>query len=272
MRWAAVSTQMYLAGLGVKPSGQDALRWIQSAAAQGYQEAVLAMDGYAKHGNAFEKSDAATLRRAAERGDAQAQRKYADALYDGKGNVPLDLKQAVQWYLKAAQQDDLESQGKLALMYLWGAGVDKDPAEAMRWMLKAAGQGDPASQNNIAVSYFFGDTGLPKDYRQAAFWFRKAYENGQKTLSPYYLGQMYAEGNGVGKDPQEAVRWMRIAAEQNFIWAQIKLGEFYEQGVGVVPDPQQAKQWYAKAMRQAEVEDSQEAFSKARQKLAGLSK
>jgi hypothetical protein len=50
--------------------------------------------------------------------------------------------QAAKWYRMAAEQGDVDSQNRLAALYLAGDGVPQDYAEAARWYRKAADQGD----------------------------------------------------------------------------------------------------------------------------------
>ncbi len=57
------------------------------------------------------------------------------------------------WYLKAAEQGDLESQKAIGGMYLNGRGVIQDYRQAAHWFLRAAGQGDAHSQLIMAEMY-----------------------------------------------------------------------------------------------------------------------
>ena len=57
--------------------------------------------------------------------------------------------EAAKWYRRAAEQGDAEAQKRLALLYLQGRGVAKDPREAEKWYRKPAGQGDPDAQSAL---------------------------------------------------------------------------------------------------------------------------
>ena len=48
---------------------------------------------------------------------------------------------ATEWFRKAAEQGDADSQLDLGWMYLDGLGVPKDEKEAAKWFQKAADQG-----------------------------------------------------------------------------------------------------------------------------------
>jgi hypothetical protein len=57
--------------------------------------------------------------------------------------VPQDYNKAVEWYRKAAEQDEPAAQYSLGLMYDQGTGVPRNLSEATRWYRLAAKNGDP---------------------------------------------------------------------------------------------------------------------------------
>jgi len=64
--------------------------------------------------------------------------------------VPQDYAEAMKWFRKAAEQGDAQAQRNLGIMYHGGQGVSQDYGEAMKWFRKAAEQGDAQAQNNLA--------------------------------------------------------------------------------------------------------------------------
>ena len=60
----------------------------------------------------------------------------------GRG-IPLDFKQAVHWYEKAALQGYADAEYNLAVLYARGEGVPQDPKQALAYLLKAAEHGEP---------------------------------------------------------------------------------------------------------------------------------
>lgn len=54
-----------------------------------------------------------------------------------------DYTQAVDWYRKAAEQNEAAAQYSLGLMYEQGTGVPRNLTEASRWYQLAAKNGDP---------------------------------------------------------------------------------------------------------------------------------
>jgi hypothetical protein len=91
---------------------------------------------------------AASLRKAAERGDAEAQYKLGLAYFEGEG-VRQDQTEAVKWFRKAAEQGHANAQSNLGAAYFEGDGVKQDRAEAVKWYRKAAEQGHAPAQSAL---------------------------------------------------------------------------------------------------------------------------
>ena len=62
-------------------------------------------------------------------------------------------------------------------MYYNGDGTSKDLKEAIYWYAKSAEQGTSEAQSNIGIMYYNGE-GTSKDLKKAAHWLKKAYEKG----------------------------------------------------------------------------------------------
>ena len=84
----------------------------------------------------------------AKRGDAMAQFSVAIAYEDGVG-TKKDLKQAFDWYSKAAEQGHEGAQYKVGVFYEKGMGVKKDPKLANEWYKKAAANGSRQAQSRL---------------------------------------------------------------------------------------------------------------------------
>lgn len=90
----------------------------------------------------------------AKRGDAGAQFSVAIAHEDGVG-TSKDIKQAFDWYSKAAKQGHEGAQYKMGTFYEQGRVVKKDTKAAMEWYKKAADNGSRQAKqrmNAIAAS------------------------------------------------------------------------------------------------------------------------
>ena len=64
-------------------------------------------------------------------------------MYEQGRGVPQDYTKAVEWYRKAAEQNEAAAQFSLGLMYDQGTGVERNLTEATRWYRLAAKNGDP---------------------------------------------------------------------------------------------------------------------------------
>ena len=86
----------------------------------------------------------------AEAGDATAQHNLGVVYRDGGGGLK-DLKEAVKWFRKAADQGLAVSQYNLGAMYANGQGVGQNNVTAYAWWNIAATDGDPDAKNNKPV-------------------------------------------------------------------------------------------------------------------------
>ncbi len=197
-------------------------------------------------GNGVEKDlkqAAEWFRKAAEQENADAQFNLG-VCYDKEE----DYKQAVECYRKAAEQGHVDAQFNLGYCYYDGIGVEIDYKQAVEWFRKSAEQGDAGAQYRLGECYYEG-LGVEKDYYQAVEWYRKAAEQGV-AVAQNNLGLCYENGEGVNKDINKAVEWYRKAAEQGDADAQCQLGIYYYEGNGVEIDYNQAAVWFRKAAEQ----------------------
>ena len=218
-------------------------------------------------------------RKAAERGDSEAQYRLGLCYFVGKDWVrKWDAKEGMRWLGKAAGQDHAGAQYLLGLCYSCGWGVVEDMAEAAKWYYKAAGHGDVAAQCALGDCYYKGE-GVAKDKLKAAEWYHKAAEHGH-TKAQRELGLCYSKGEGVVQDFDEAEKWWRKmieqgdgcaklnlarycnAADMGDAMAQYQLGKFYIGGEVVTNNPFRqtadnlwlAAKWFRKAAEQGNAE------------------
>jgi len=93
----------------------------------------------------------------------------------GKDKVPVpqDYREARRWYRKAAEQGDASAQRGLGKLYYKGLGIPQDYKAAVRWYRLAAEQGDVEAQRNLALMYAEGQ-GVSQDYVRAHMWYNLA--------------------------------------------------------------------------------------------------
>jgi TPR repeat protein len=186
-----------------------------------------------------------------QRTEAERQRAIAESLakgndyLSGQGLVPKDYKQAMRWFLNAADQGSAEAQFSVGVMYMFGYGVKLDYAEALRWYRKAADQAHTGAFVNLGNMYAQGE-GVPRDDAEALRWFSKAADQAF-VQAQHLVGDYYENGRGVQQDYTKALYWYQKAADQDYAPAQNDIGYLYDRGKGVERDDAEALRWYRKA-------------------------
>lgn len=172
------------------------------------------------------------IMQAASSGNVLAQFELGRRYTVGEG-VEVNLKEAANWFEKAANLNMPQAEYSLANLYEKGQGVKKDLQVARLWYQRAADQGNVKSMHNLAVLYAEGGLGKP-DFKQAAQWFLKAADHGLKD-SQYNLAILFARGMGVKQDLLQSYKWFAIAAKQGDKGAEAKRDEILR----VLKGPQQ---------------------------------
>ena len=140
----------------------------------------------------------------------------------------IDDEEAFSLLLNAANQEDVDAQFLVALMYINGRGVPRNDAEGVNWLLKASNQGHTQSQYYLALFYKNGWGMEKEDNEQSLKWLMSAAEQGQANAQ-YLLGSLYENGEQVNKDIKLAEKWYREAAKNKNTAAEISLGINYFQ-------------------------------------------
>ena len=109
------------------------------------------------------------LRRAAEKGHAEAQYQLSLAYFYG-GHAHYDVN---SWYDGAVEIDKSTADRNLELMFPNGISVAQDHAEALRWGRAAAEQGFAEAQAHIGMMHARG-LGCEVDYAEARRWYSRA--------------------------------------------------------------------------------------------------
>jgi TPR repeat protein len=146
------------------------------------------------------------LRRSADLGYAPAQVVLGYIYETASAGVAQDAGQAIEWYKKAAKQDDVVGDWLLGRAYYTGVGTGKDLEQAASALKKAAAHNDPFGQ------YLLGMVQLERnDYAAAAGSFRKAAMQGLPQAQQQ-LGTMLKDGRGAAVDKFEAYVWLLLSA------------------------------------------------------------
>ena len=183
-----------------------------------------------------------SIRYKAEHGDAKFQYAYGVCYEKGWG-VEKDLKEAMAWYNKAAEQENGPAYNSIGNLYRTGSGVTADPKQAFEWYQKGADAKDAQAMLNLGNCYYFG-MGTEKDEKVAVDWWKAAAEAGN-AYAMAQMGDSYYFGLGVEKDLAKAIEYYTPAVDKNISSAQYRLGILYYTGNGVQQD-----QTYAKLLMQ----------------------
>ena len=144
----------YENGQGVAPSLDEALSWYRKALDGGIEEARGAIWRVSvdKANDLFAhqryQEAVALLKQPAEEGYSEAQVCYAACLMNASGVNP-DPFAAVEWYRKAAAQQNPTAYYSLGVCYENGEGVDRNLDTALEWYRKAKDAGLEDAQSAI---------------------------------------------------------------------------------------------------------------------------
>lgn len=126
---------------------------------------------------------------------------------------------------KQAEAGDKRAQYKLGNAYLRGNGVKLDMKQAINWFTKSANQNYIKAAHKLGHIYYSSKNS--RKYKLGFQWFLKA-ANKKYAPSQYYLGRMYFEGKGVKRDLDRALLWAKRAEQQQLIKAKILITEIHE--------------------------------------------
>lgn len=202
------------------------------------------------------------LRRAADRGDADAQFMLAMCYRDGDGAAKSVIK-AAYWFVAAADQGHVESAYAAAQCYR--AGIDATPdttkqdsvvyyqrdgavttklaAAAFDYFALAAAAGHVESQFELGICFLEG-LGVAADLGKAKLWLQRASNGG------HMRAMMNLLFGGFVDDPAEKFRYCEIAALDGDRDGQYELGVCYRDGVGTESDLLASKLWFERASAQ----------------------
>src|ERR1700687_5046284 len=201
-------------------------------------------------------------RKAADMGNAEAQTRFAEALFDGR-SVARDPAGSRAWLEKASRQGNARAECDLGVMLTNGLDIAQDRADGLRYLQAAALLGDGYAEDylgQLAESGLAGDPSLSEAYMH----YLKASEMGS-AWGAYNLARMHERGIGVYKNPSEALRWyMKVASMRapelldqwsdlrseaaDITGANFRIGDIYADGNGVPTDTHEAERWYKRGV------------------------
>lgn len=131
-------------GRGVPQDIEEAARWYQRSAQQGFALSQYRLGTYYERGLGVTRDVGraqAWYQRAAEQGNVKAMHNLA-VILAGRDNGGPDYTRAAQWFQKAADHGLRDSLFNLAILHESGLGVEQDFAKAYKYLALAAQAGD----------------------------------------------------------------------------------------------------------------------------------
>ena len=110
---------------------------------------------------------------------------------------------------KLAGAGDADAQWQMGVRYHTGAGVPQDDTQAVQWFLRAAEQGHVGAQGTLGAYYWAG-RGVPPDLNRAYFWSALAFAHGDETSKSRLEGlASQMTRSQVAAARQQAEIWLR---------------------------------------------------------------
>jgi TPR repeat protein len=190
---------------------------------------------------------------AADKNNAGAMYQLGNILLSDTGKIG-DVAGALTWYEKAASLEyDFEEDKMLSIAKIYAEGaedVSVNKLKAMEWYEKAAQNNNTDAQNQLAAMYYNGAESIEVDYGNAFKWTGKAAASGD-AVACYNMGHFYEQGLGTDKDLTKAAYCFERAAEYGLAEAQVITGNYYAKGVVFPKSDAAALYWYERAFEQS---------------------
>lgn len=180
----------------------------------------------------------ASMKRAAEQGFLPAQNLMARYELLLKHNP----EQALEWFKKAAAQNDTKAQMYCAGAYLFGFGVKQRADFARKYYISAAKNGNPVAQYTLAEHFL--ESRNRSNHKLGVIWLEKSVEQGNPNAQ-VKLGEFYATGKHKDKDPAKAQALFELAIQQGSVDGLFEMGALAQSQHSVFL----AKDWYTKAAK-----------------------
>ena len=277
---------LYYAGKGVETSMEEALKWFQRGLERGNEDCLkwicycyVELEDYEK---AFPY-----LTKVTESEDCGYEQFLLGICYEKGRGVARSLTTAIEWYKKAAENDESDAIDRLEVIdevlkyektyreevilaildstdYVWGTnGLEQDFEKAAQCARSAAEAGNPCGY--YVLSLMFCDVNNLPNAKEKAFAYAYQAADMGYAAAQTLLGNFYAKGEGgVPQSYEKAAECYLIAAEAGDEDAQFALGGLYEKGKGVPQSIAKAIEWYEKAAEQGN--------KKAKRKVKALTK
>jgi TPR repeat protein len=235
---------LFYRGHGVEQNYDIATDYFQRGAKKSHAASLNNLGICYEEGHGVPRDPAAAkdcYRKAAEQGYPSAENNLGFLLL-----MEGAAEEAESLFRLAAARGNLDALCNLGMMYEQGlADGGVNDVTAFKLYEKAARQNYVRAQVRVAVMYCEG-RGIGPSLRDAAYWFEQAARQSDEQAL-LNLGEMYEDGLGVAANLQLAVESYQQAANLGSAEAMYRLAVMHEQGRGVPLDVHQALSLYQQA-------------------------
>jgi hypothetical protein len=225
----------YLEGAGVPPSQTEGLRWLRRAASRGNAEAQSLLAALCVHGFAGAETDLAPGE------EPDAERLFA--VQDAPASPDFDS--ALKWARQAAEAGSAKGQALLAYVLTYGPDEMRDLAQAHHWYERSAAAGCPEGNLGYALSLVRRATS--EDHRRLVIEQLRPAAAAELPTAMYLLAVLTEAGFGTPPDALAAGEYYQKAAEKGHRPAQVRWGMALIEGRIVAPDVVAGESWLRRA-------------------------
>lgn len=185
----------------------------------------------------------ASLRLAAQAGEAYAQRSYAFHLLE-EDRSPAERAQAQQWMRSAALGGDAQ-----AMKYLFQQDyLQQNWKSAARWLMAAVVANDTEAMLQLAQLYEQDHQDAGQTVKQAFDWYVLMADNDHMPEARRRAARLAIQGKGTPKDTARALQWLKQDAEAGDTTSQMQLALAYLDGDFGADQRKSAQVWIDRVM------------------------
>ncbi|MCL9781762.1 sel1 repeat family protein [Vibrio sp. S4M6] len=164
-----------------------------------------------------------------------------------------NLKEALHWYTKAAELDNVT--GMYGVVRV-STRIHQDAVvkeKSRFWQLRInAAEGSVQAKYEVGLCYFKG-RGTTKDIAKGVDFIKQAAKENYITAL-IYLGDWFSSAQNPQKNFQDAIAWYKQAAQLKSNQGRIKLGKSYISGMGTPPNHSLGVYWLERAAEKGDAQ------------------